>query len=252
MKLKLKKIANGHLKLFARHFKKASKKVVLQNAYSRLIRRYARMEAGLAIKKGLVQATFQFKIRPRLKLAIVVLLVLVLAQFGSEYASGYLHSKENEIKVNGQPILVAAKSADSQKSEADVEISAVVSARISPFDYKYPVENGRISQGYSSYHRAYDIATALGNEITPIGSGIVEYAGFVPDGKGNIVIVDHGDGLKSIYAHMGKIDVGLGNMVNGKSGLGTVGLTGHTTGPHVHLELYDKGVAVNPGSVLPR
>ena len=73
----------------------------------------------------------------------------------------------------------------------------------------------------------------------------------VTGGKGNIVIVDHGDGLKSLYAHMGNIYVSVGNEVNPETPLGTVGMTGRTTGPHVHLEIYDKDVAVNPGSILP-
>ena len=80
---------------------------------------------------------------------------------------------------------------------------------------------------------------------------MIEFAGRVFDGKGNIVVIDHGDGLKSLYAHMGKIEVGVGNTVDTKTAIGTVGLTGHTTGPHVHLEIYDHDVAVNPASVLP-
>src|SRR3990172_6140731 len=111
--------------------------------------------------------------------------------------------------------------------------------------------NGHLTQGYRAYHPAYDIATALGSPIRPLGAGRVEFAGSVTGGKGNIVIVDHGDGLKSLYAHMGNIHVGVGNEVNPETPLGTVGMTGRTTGPHVHLEIYDKGVAVNPSSILP-
>ena len=91
----------------------------------------------------------------------------------------------------------------------------------------------------------------MGSPIHPLGSGIVEFAGKLVDGKGNVVIVDHGDGLKSLYAHMGRIDVGVGNMVNSSMTIGTVGLTGHTTGPHVHLEIYDNSLMIDPASVLP-
>ncbi len=65
------------------------------------------------------------------------------------------------------------------------------------------------------------------------------------------MIVDHGDGLKSLYAHMNRIDVGVGNMVNASMIIGTVGLTGRTTGPHVHIEIIDNGIQVDPASVLP-
>ena len=109
---------------------------------------------------------------------------------------------------------------------------------------------GHISQGFRNYHRALDITSPLGTPIKPVGAGVVEFAGFTKDGKGNIVIVDHGDGLKTLYAHMGKIYVGVGNQVTTEDVLGTVGLTGRTTGPHVHFEVYDRGFAVNPQNLL--
>ena len=66
-----------------------------------------------------------------------------------------------------------------------------------------------------------------------------------------MVVVDHGEGLKSLYAHMGQIQVGVGNEVNSDTVLGKVGLTGRTTGAHVHVELYDNNIAVDPAKILP-
>ena len=194
------------------------------------------------------QVKSQLAIRPRIRLILRVIPALAIAFILTSRAVAYLEPKKAEIKINGQNILVADKADESTKGE--VEVSYSVASRRSPFDFKYPVD-GHLTQGYRAFHPAFDIATAYGTPIKPLGSGKVEFAGSVPDGKGNIVIVDHGDDLKSLYAHMGNINVAVGNEVNPEMTLGTVGMTGRTTGPHVHLEIYDKGVAVNPGSILP-
>ncbi len=249
MKNKLKRLVRKNLKLFVHFAKKVSKKVLFQNVYSRRIRKYARMEAGLALYRILRASGQELMFRPRMKLAAASILTLVLLMVFSAKSASVLKSKENDIKINGKAVLVAQKLPEANTSES--EIAATVKLKISPFDYKYPVENGQITQKFSIFHHAYDIAAPFGTNIRPIGTGIVEFAGRVIDGKGNVVIVDHGDGLKTVYAHMDKIEVGAGNMVNGSTILGTVGMTGHTTGPHVHLEVYDHGVAINPGSVLP-
>ena len=207
------------------------------------------MEAKEAILQGAGLIRTQIKIRPRARLFSKFIIILaVTLQFSSAIIS-YIKPREAEIKINGRAILVAENRQDNIP-KAQIEIGYAVNSRRSPFEFQKPVD-GYLSQGYSGYHRAYDIATSLGTPIHPLGSGIVEFAGQVFDGKGNIVIVDHGDGLKSLYAHMSRIEVGVGNLVNTNTIIGAVGLTGRTTGPHVHLEIYDNGIAVDPASVLP-
>jgi len=216
----------------------------------RNLKALARLEASLALKLAAKFLHFQLKIRPRIRLFTKVLLVLTIAFLASHQAVAYLKPKEAKIKINGQPILVAdIKESTEPKTEAGIDFA--ISSRRSPFEFKRPVEAGYLSQGYSSYHRANDIATDFGSPIHPLGPGIVEFAGRLTDGKGNVVMVDHGDGLKSLYAHMDRIDVGVGNLVNANMTIGTVGLTGRTTGPHVHIEIIDNGIQVNPTSVLP-
>ena len=217
---------------------------------ARNLKALARLEASLAIKLAVKFLHFQLKIRPRARLFSKFILVLTIAFLASHQAVAYLKPKEAEIKINGQPILVAdSKEATEPKDETGIDFA--ISSRRSPFEFKKPVEAGYLSQGYSSYHRANDIATDFGSPIRPLGPGIVESAGRLTDGKGNVVMVDHGDGLKSLYAHMDRIDVGVGNMVNANMTIGTVGLTGRTTGPHVHVEIYDNGVQIDPAAVLP-
>lgn len=214
---------------------------------SRTVKRYARMEAKKALLLFAGRFALEVSQRPRIRLASKVILTLFVLFFLSNEISSYLKSKEPEIKVNGQQILVAQ---ENELPQDEVELNASIVGKRSPFDFYLPVD-GQISQSYRNYHRAYDIAAPNYSPIHPLGKGRVEFAGTMTDGKGNVVIVDHGDGLKSLYAHMSRINVSVGNQVDSDSVIGNIGLTGRTTGPHVHLEIIDGGVQINPGSVLP-
>lgn len=225
--------------------------ILAKNKAKVLKSRLFRMSLHEAILSLATFTSKQLHIRPRIKLSAKFLLASVMVLLIANYAVSYLKPREAEIKIKGQPILVASEPEQSN-NEAEFEQGQAVVSRLSPFEFSKPVEHGYISQGYSFYHRANDIATSFGSPIHPLGSGIVEYAGFTGDGKGNIVVISHGDGLKSLYAHMDKIMVGAGNMVNTSTAIGTIGLTGHTTGPHVHIEIYDGGNMVDPASVLPQ
>ncbi len=90
-----------------------------------------------------------------------------------------------------------------------------------------------------------------GDTIKPIKNGIVEYKIFDSYGYGKHVIIDHGDGLKSLYAHMSEINVNVGDKVDTNTVLGLMGSTGHSTGSHLHLEVRDHGIPINPLSVIP-
>lgn len=216
----------------------------------RTVRRVLKMEANRAIGLGLAFVHLQVRIRPRLRLVSLMLAFLVLLHIAALSFVSYVKPKEAEIKILGQAVLVAAEG-KTQDQVPTAQISQTIDSARSPFEFAQPVDSGHLSGGYSRYHPAHDIAADLGAPIHPLGPGVVEFAARVTDGKGNVVIVDHGDGLKSLYAHMGKINVGVGNLVEPATVLGTVGLTGRTTGPHVHLEIYDRGVSVNPANILP-
>lgn len=208
---------------------------------------FACMDARSAIKLSLRFIAVQVAIRPRLRLIGAILAVLFTLLIATNKGVNELEAKKSEIKVNGEPILVAQV----KRKAIDPQIENTVGYKESPFDFAMPV-NGYISQGYRGYHRAIDIATgAVGVPIKSLGKGKVEFAGFTGDGKGNVVVVDHGEGLKSLYAHMAKINVAVGNEVDSNSVIGTVGLTGRTTGAHVHLEIIDNGIAVDPVKILP-
>jgi hypothetical protein len=110
---------------------------------------------------------------------------------------------------------------------------------------------GYLTTRFSGYHPGIDLATGLGMPIKPIAQGKVSYAGFTFFGLGLVVEIDHGEGYKSIYAHMGATYVKPDQEVDVNDYLGEVGLTGHTSGPHTHLEVYKDGKPVDPLTLLP-
>lgn len=112
--------------------------------------------------------------------------------------------------------------------------------------YRTLPEMTGVSQGYHALHPAIDITAAGGADIYPIKPGKVVLVKVSNVGYGRHVIVDHGNGLKSLYAHMGKIKVDEGDMVDELTSLGEVGLTGHTTGYHLHMEVRKNWIPVNP------
>ncbi|MCX6817011.1 MAG: M23 family metallopeptidase [Candidatus Beckwithbacteria bacterium] len=115
---------------------------------------------------------------------------------------------------------------------------------------QHPIK-GVLAQGFHGLHKGIDILAPLGTEIRPINSGQVIEISFGRIGWGNTVVVEHEQGLKSRYAHMRDINVVEGQAVDKEVVLGTVGMTGWTTGPHLHLETYQYDKAIDPQSVLP-
>ncbi|MBI3485593.1 M23 family metallopeptidase [Candidatus Daviesbacteria bacterium] len=134
------------------------------------------------------------------------------------------------------------KAADEQTQSLD--------AKSLPFQASLP-HSGYISTHFSIFHPGIDIATSLGTPIHPISKGIILDLGFNPWGLGLNVLVDHGQGYKSLYAHMAKILVKKGQSVEVSDILGEVGLTGHTSGPHTHLEVSKDNINFDPQTILP-
>jgi murein DD-endopeptidase MepM/ murein hydrolase activator NlpD len=122
-----------------------------------------------------------------------------------------------------------------------------------------PPQDARVSSGFGQRrdpftgglrnHDGVDIAAAAGTAINAPVDGIVRFAG-ARGGYGNVVVLDHGDGTESRYAHCDRLDVRAGDVVRAGDAIGTVGSTGRSTGPHVHVELRDGGRAINPTSLV--
>ncbi len=107
-----------------------------------------------------------------------------------------------------------------------------------------------VSQEFHLGHPGVDITAPLGSKILPLKKGRVVTVGVIGSGYGRWVEVKHDDNLTTLYAHMGKIQVEEGDEVDVDRALGEVGLTGKTTGPHLHLEIYSNGNKVNPRTYL--
>lgn len=118
-----------------------------------------------------------------------------------------------------------------------------------PFTLPHP---GFLTTKFSSWHPGIDLATGLGMPIHPILSGKVIEVTFGFFGLGHYVVMEHQDGFKSTYGHLGRIFVKVGDLVKQSSFLGEVGVSGHTSGPHTHLEISKNGQYIDPQTVLPK
>ncbi len=110
--------------------------------------------------------------------------------------------------------------------------------------------SGRITQGYSFYHKAFDIANNGGGPILAADSGTVIASGWDSSGYGNRIMVDHGNGFITLYGHMSLLQVKVGQHVARGNVIGQMGSTGRSTGTHLHFEVRRGGVLENPGNYL--
>ena len=114
----------------------------------------------------------------------------------------------------------------------------------------WPV-SGRISQGYGNGHYAIDIMGWTGRPIAAADSGFVVQCGWDNSGYGNVIVIDHGGGVLTRYAHLDKFSVKAGDSVKQGDQIGLMGTTGRSTGPHLHFEIIVGGYQKNPISYLP-
>ena len=117
---------------------------------------------------------------------------------------------------------------------------------------RFPVEKVSITQTYSFIHPGLDLDGVTGDPIISIKKGTVVHVSREKFSYGNSVIIDHGNGLTSLYAHLSKIYVKEGQMVTTDTQIGEMGATGHAFGDHLHFEVRENGIRINPLSVLPR
>lgn len=125
---------------------------------------------------------------------------------------------------------------------------------IYPFDGNYPVTSpfgGRTDpvKGTNEYHTGVDFGVPLGTEIKAAADGVVVQAG-TNGGYGNSISIDHGGGMETLYGHLSKVLVSVGQKVKQGDIIGLSGSTGKSTGPHLHFEVRKNGQPVNPMTYL--
>lgn len=155
--------------------------------------------------------------------------------------------------VTGQMLLVPDGIKPSEQPFIKRQIFIAQSpTSVSSAGFTWPLSGG-ISQFASWYHMAIDITNPVGTPIVAAQSGKVTKisTGTWDGGYGNNIMIDNGGGYQTLYAHMSGVNVSIGQeVVAGKTVIGFVGNTGRSTGSHLHFEIRQNGVLVNPLSFL--
>lgn len=103
--------------------------------------------------------------------------------------------------------------------------------------------------GTQRYHSGIDIGADYGDTVSAADGGVVIFAGWM-GGYGYAVIIDHGNGISTLYAHNSELAVGEGQQVRKGQTISYIGSTGYSTGPHLHFEVRENGTPVNPGNYI--
>jgi murein DD-endopeptidase MepM/ murein hydrolase activator NlpD len=144
--------------------------------------------------------------------------------------------------------LAATIAAAQEAAEQAATSSSSAAAPASSGALGWPVA-GPVTSGFGSrwgrMHEGIDIGVPEGTPVHAAAAGTVIYAGWMT-GYGNIVVIDHGNGLSTAYAHNSQLSVGQGASVGKGSVIALSGNTGHSTGPHVHFEVRVNGSPVDP------
>lgn len=147
--------------------------------------------------------------------------------------------------------LAPSISASSSQPETEITtLSPPVIQIATKNSVRIPLDSFIITQGYHYFHQAIDLKEAIGAPIYPIMEGVVKEVIYGRFGYGQYVVIDHGSGFESLYAHLNKVVVKEGERVNQDTVIGTVGTSGRVTGAHLHLEVHDHGQPFNPLTIL--
>lgn len=111
--------------------------------------------------------------------------------------------------------------------------------------------SGTITQKFWDRHKAIDIGAPTGTSVVAADSGYVVQTGWSEYGYGKYVVIDHGNGFQTLYAHLSTILVEVGQSVGKGERIGSIGESGRSTGPHLHFEIRYNGVQRNPFGYLP-
>jgi murein DD-endopeptidase MepM/ murein hydrolase activator NlpD len=120
---------------------------------------------------------------------------------------------------------------------------------------RWPVEGvfaspyGLRWNGGPDLHRGVDVTVPTGTPVYPMSPGTVRFAG-VMSGFGNVVWIDHGNDVLTVYAHLSRVDVEQGQSVSREAPIALSGQSGNASGPHLHFEVWRRGREVDPVHAL--
>ncbi|MFA6369395.1 M23 family metallopeptidase [Candidatus Falkowbacteria bacterium] len=184
---------------------------------------------------------------------------LIASRYGVEETDIFKYNDlENGLKAGqeliipgGRKITTAVASTPSRQTSSG-SVSSVIEKLVNPAKAEdsdtimaWPTEGSRITQYYSWRHTGLDIANKTGTPLYAAEAGTVEVSGW-NNGYGYNVVVNHGGGKKTRYAHASKLYVKIGDKVERGEQIAAMGSTGWSTGPHIHFEVIVNGVRQNP------
>lgn len=148
----------------------------------------------------------------------------------------------------GEVNAYAETTANAKNESKEYGESKVVNGKAVMFFH--PTHGGAISSAFGErwgkMHKGIDIPKNMNNEVVACLDGKVKNVFYEEAGYGNIVILDHGNGLESRYAHLNSYNVKIGDSIKAGQKIANVGSTGRSTGPHLHFEIRLNNNPINP------
>jgi murein DD-endopeptidase MepM/ murein hydrolase activator NlpD len=177
--------------------------------------------------------------------------IIALAAFGSSLGLAPAVGHRSELGPrSGGPLAVDLLDRD--------RLMIDVSRSVEPVHLVWPADGlktGWFGEGRGSHsHPGVDVDGDTGDPVWAAGRGAVIAAGPAPagySGYGTIVEIDHGQGIKTLYAHLSRVDVAVGDLVDARTVLGAMGTSGNVTGSHLHFEVRVGDKPVDPEDWLP-
>ncbi|MCR4328343.1 MAG: M23 family metallopeptidase [Patescibacteria group bacterium] len=146
-------------------------------------------------------------------------------------------------------------------NEANTDIKNIVTAHAITWTQEFipPLTNITITNPYGygvstgAYvipHKGTDFKAAVGTKLVAMNSGVVKISKNYPFSYGNMVVIDHGLGIETLYLHLSRMDVKVGDAVARGQTIGLSGDTGYVSGPHLHLSIKVGGISIDPMQFL--
>ena len=153
-----------------------------------------------------------------------------------------------EEKVSKQPVTQVVSEGPTLTAVSMSVSRGSKSSKMFAWPLRGPI-NSPYGSRWGKLHNGLDIGGGTGSSYSAAASGTVTAAGW-GGGYGNMIVIDHGNGVSTRYGHSSKLLVSVGDRVEQGETIGLVGSTGHSTGPHLHFEVMINGSTVNPANYL--